>query len=621
MGKYKQSLIVFLLLLLITALMSLKVPGVFYIYVFILGLIGAYFVFKHSDHAHASLIFLTSFFWGSGLIILLSSIFAIVSIPIRSYILWIPVLLLIPLLWLRPVNFSTIIVKPDKWEILLLVFAFASVISHVISVSSFNTPMLHDPITHASRAKEIYSTGLINYFYSPGLHVLSALGMMADEVNVASYVLIITNLFNALGFVPVYLFILNTFKNQWFALTSSVIFMIAPFPTDFFWKSGKNALVIAIPFMFFLLFIASMKINKKLKFVLVNALTFILIMAHYPTAAVGVIAVFFVLLVTDGIKGVSSMILGALMGGVWGLIKMKYEVTTMQDDVVTVSSVQGFSFDSLGKFFRGIYPHISAQYQFPLHEVFFFVGLLGLILMALMIIKDRKYISITGFVLGYLLLMYVIKSTNLISFLYVVYESQLLTFFIFIYLGVAFVIGRGLFSWLANRNRTMNIVVVLFFLSVVFVRQAEIFQVYRSEQSAKNMVSDDDLQAFEWISENIDQNDIILNNAQKNNKQIFVFASDGGAWIPVFTGRKIAMPFTEFTAKNTHENYEVYSRIREGSNTCSDIDFLLNKGIKYYYKDSQPVYGPQIDVSVGDDGFKLIKSFDLANFYEIVPCD
>ena len=81
------------------------------------------------------------------------------------------------------------------------------------------------------------------------------------------------------------------------------------------------------------------------------------------------------------------------------------------------------------------------------------------------------------------------------------------------------------------------------------------------------------------------------------------------------------MPFTEFTAKNTHENYEVYSRIREGLYSCLDIDYFIDKGIKYYYKDSKPVYGPQIDVSEGDFGFKLIKSFDAVKLYEIVPCE
>lgn len=621
MNKYKQSLIIFSSLLIVTTLMTLKVPGFFYIYLLVLGAIIAFCVLKNSDQARLTYIVLSAFIWGSGAVILLSSFFAFFSIPIRLYILWLPVLLLIPLLWLRPVNLSKLFIKPDKWEVLLLVFAVASVLSHVLSITAFETPMLHDPMTHASRAKEIFNTGLINYFYSPGLHILSALGMMTDGVNVASYILVITNLFNALGFIPVYLFILNTFKNQWFAILSGVIFLIAPFPSDFFWRSGKNALVIAIPFMFFLLYVASLMIDRRLKLVIVNVLAFTLVLVHYPTAAVGLIGVFFVLLVTDGIKGISNMIIGGLLGGVWGLQKMKYEVATMQGDVVSVTSAPDISFESLGNFFKDIYPHITSQYQFPLNDLFFIVGLIGLFLMTLMIIKDRKYFSVTGFVLGYLLLMFIIKSTILITFLYVVYESQLVTFFIFIYIGVAFVIGKGLFTWLSDQKQILNAVVIFFVLSIVIVRQAEIFQVYRSEQSAKNMVSENDLRAFEWISENVDQNDIILNNAQKNSKQIFVFASDGGAWIPVYTDHKIAMPFTEFTAKNTHENYEVYLRIREGTYTCSDIDFFLNKGIKYYYKDSQPVYGPQFDVSEDEVGFELKKSFDSATIYEIVPCD
>jgi len=619
--KYRINIIILFFLLVVVLLLTLKVKGVFYIYLFSLGAISAFLITKKTASVSLVELLITALFWGSGIIILISALFALLSIPIRAYVLYTPLIFLIPLLCLKPMDFSTIRMKPDRWEISLYVLALVSIVSHVISIADFQTPMLHDPITHASRAKEIYNTGLINYFYSPGLHILSALGMMADGVNVAGYVLILTNLFGAFGFIPVFFYVKNVFQNQWFAITSALIFLIAPFPADFFWKSGKNALVIAIPFMFFMLYIASKDISPRLKFLVINALTFILILIHYPTAAIGLIGLFFILLVKDGIRGLGNISVGLGLGLVWGLIKMRFEVSTMQGDVVSVNSPLGITLNSVGQFFKSMYPHVASQYQFPLHDIFFFAGLSGLLLMLIIAFKDKKYLSIAGFFAGYLLLMFLIKSTALVSFLYVVYESQLLTFFIFIYIGVAFILGRLIFSALVKWNKNISYALILIVLAFVMFRNYQIFTKYRTEQAAKDMVSESDLKAFEWISNNLGMSDIILNNAQKNNKQIFVFASDGGAWIPVFTDRRIAMPFTEFTAKNTHENYDVYTRIRDDAYNCSDIEKLLDKGIKYYYRDSEPVYGPQIDVAEDELQFKLIKSFDSAKIYEIIPCD
>jgi argonaute-like protein implicated in RNA metabolism and viral defense len=83
------------------------------------------------------------------------------------------------------------------------------------------------------------------------------------------------------------------------------------------------------------------------------------------------------------------------------------------------------------------------------------------------------------------------------------------------------------------------------------------FSTYRENNPKKNMVSGNDIAAFNWINENLGDDCHILNNAAKNNRSYIVYASDGAAWISVFTDCEIAMPFTEFSSVTTHQNLNI----------------------------------------------------------------
>ncbi len=146
------------------------------------------------------------------------------------------------------------------------------------------------------------------------------------------------------------------------------------------------------------------------------------------------------------------------------------------------------------------------------------------------------------------------------------------------------------------------------------------FSTYREEQSKKNMVSGNDIAAFNWINEYLGDDCHILNNAAKNNQSYIVYASDGAAWIPVFTDCEIAMPFTEFSSVTTHQNFEYYSRLLDGTYTCEDISRLIEQGIFYYYKDSQGVYGPQLNPEELVDNFSKVYEENGIKIYSIVPC-
>ena len=162
-------------------------------------------------------------------------------------------------------------------------------------------------------------------------------------------------------------------------------------------------------------------------------------------------------------------------------------------------------------------------------------------------------------------------------------------------------------------------VVIGLVLVTVVASSVNVYQTYRRKQTNLNAVSINDLEAYQWLDKELNDG-IILNNAAQNERAFIVFASDGGAWIPAFTDSEIAMPFTEFSSEETHENYQDYLALVEDPHSCEAIGDLVSKDIHYYYKDSQGVFGPVFDPAGNPENFKPIYAMDGIEIFEIVPC-
>ncbi len=608
-------------LLLVGVGIHMAIPYFFYFYILFVGFFLAYYILKDTKFNRISILFLSSFFWSSCLLISLTGLVALSSIPVSLWMLWIPLVFLGILVFFNPPEFKKIEMKFEVVDILLLILGFVSVYSRVFSVIGYLVPILHDPIAHAVWAKQIYETGLINYFYSPGLHILSALGMMADGVNVSKYILLVTNIFNALSFVPVYLFVKSYFKDKKFALLSAAIFVIAVFPAKFFWAAGKNGLVMAIPVMFLALFIASLEFNKISKAIVLNLLIFSLILMHYPVAFIALIGIFFVLLYRDGLKGLFNIILGCGLGLVWGLIKMQYQITHMEESVSTFSGGTPLTLKNILAFGTSTYLQVQNFLNFPLGNFLFLFGFVGLIIMTLITLKKKRHLYFMLFFYINLLLTAVISFSGKLSSLRIVASTQHLTLFVFIYIGAAFLFAKVILPYLLQLNKRFLLIFYSLLVLLASFSSYRVYLKYRDYQRDLNMVYEEDLEVFEWMNENIEVENVILNNAMISDRKSVVFASDGGAWIPVFTDLQIATPFSEFSSQNTHDNYEIYSKIFKGEYSCKDIDTLLDRNITYYYHGSKGVFGGEIIPEEKDPNFELVHSVGEARLYRIVPCE
>jgi len=614
------SLISFLTMILI----ALGVRGSFYVYLVVNGMILACYGLTGTAYCKFPVVLLTSIFWSSGFIIAISGLFALISIPIGYWILWIPFGIILMLLFTNPLSFKRTFFKFDLFEWILFLFLVVSLLAHIYSVRGFVAPILHDPMSHAAWAKLIYNTGFVSHYYSPGLHILAAFGMGVDNISVVTYVLIITNLFNAIMFIPVYYFIKGYFKSKWFSFISSALFLIGSFPAKFFWEAGKNALIIAMGFSFFLFFIASLALSKKKKFLIMNFLIFTLILIHYPMAIIGVIGVSFILVYKNGFKGLLNLSGGIAAGLIWIIVFVGDELTNRVANAPRNSSFLDFrlSFSGLLNLFRGTYNATKFPFQSESARFILLLGILGLIIMMIMAINKKRFLFFVGFVCANIFLMFILRTYPLLEKLWIVYSTQLLSFFIFYYIGAAFLLAEVISPYIFKQNKYISYFILISIITLVGFRSYQTYLDYRIQQDRKNLVQEADLIVFDWIKNNLPDDIIIVNNAiigGTNNGS--VFPSDAGGWLPAFSDRDIAMPFTTFNSERNLEIYQVYEDILTDSYSCDDIRYLRGEGFTYYFKGSRQIFGPQVLPEENYPEFSLLFAVDGAKLYEILPCN
>jgi hypothetical protein len=616
---YLSSLIFVFLLSTITILVLCRISYAYYFYIFILGFIISYYLLRETQFKNIIYLMLLSFLIGSGVLIILSGIIAIIYIKIRLWLVIIPVFSLILIIYKFPVQLEKGYFIFDISSFLLLGIAILSIISHVISIYYFEAPMLHDPMSHATWAKRIVDTGMINYFYSPGLHILSALGEMSGSFGVAKQVLILTNIFNALSFFPVFLFLQSYFNRNWFAIISSTLFVVASYPSNFFWTAGKNGLILAIPFLFLLLFFASLKMKTAFKIAVCNSLLIILVLIHYPSAFVSFIGIVIIsfLLNEERLRGCLNYMPSTILGILYGIEKVgyKYQPNIISNDIVNIKFP---SFSSLVEFSKRTF---LDRVPFFIGNYLYIIGICGLLIMSLIMLKDKKYMIFIVILSANVLSMYIIYSVTF-SPLLPIYSAQVLLAFCAIYIGVGFLIGEIIIPFISSYDKRFDILFYcVLFLCVVYFSYGTFIQ-YRTQQTRKNVVSQEDIAVFNWINNNLNPGQKIINNSITSRG--IVFPTDGGAWLEVFTHNKIAMPFTDATLASTKQISQFYSMLSTDPASCDARNYFTSQGYQYYYQGSLAVYGPSIVIPqelLSNHVYKLLYQNGSARLFQISDCN
>jgi hypothetical protein len=624
-----RYLVLVILFLLFTGVFLLMKTGFEWSFYFLILLIGFGYnqiiFFQKLTFFHSLML---SWFTGSVILIVYVGLTNFPGIPINgvTILIFFIISVVIFILNINHYRLTSISFKIDKFDCFAALVALLAIGAKVVSIKDFYAPIVHDPMSHAEWAKSIVETGFISYFYSPGLHILAAAGEITGGFNVARQTLFITNIFNALIGIPIYILLKEGIKKDWWAVSAIILFSLGTYPTNLYFTAGKNSFIMSVSLviLIFYILICTKKHNWK-TILFTNALVYALIITHYPNGFIAAILIgSYYLFNFRLIKQALLLIPGFFLGASWGFIKYSLFFAKIVNPIyanyrnLTPQWSIRYIKDTIISTWNGCTICLGTS---TLSIVILILSLIGL--MSLVFYMNRKKEN-RWMVFG----LAIFISTMLIIGLFkidsikIIYITQMLFSFTFFYLSAAFAISHFIIPFFEKRWRYTYIPIILLMTIISVISARNIYKKYQSEQLASNMVTKYDMDVFEWIESNIDKNEIILNNGIMGFEGI-VFPTDSGAWIPAFTFNKIAIPFSEFSTLNTYENHILHQAIIKDPGNCDILDQFIKKGITYYYRGRNEIYGPSLRI---DEEYLAINLYELlyksneAKIYKINGC-
>jgi len=520
-------------------------------------------------------------------------------------------------------------IKIDKWDYLILILFVCALIAKVYSVASFEVPGLHDPITHAFFSKSIAETGYINYFYSPGLHIISAFGKMFNGYDVTKQILYITNFFNAYLGVVIYLFIKHSFKKNIWAISSSILFFLGYYPAMFFVNAGKNSLVFAIVLLFFFFFLIGEYRRKKSVpiLILANLAIMSIFLTHYPTgvfALTYLLAVFFVDFKKEKFRTV-LLGLGVLLGLAWMIKTYHYNIDAATESAIVNSkplyTLPNDVFYQTIDFLKSVW-NAQIYKNTLLSKIVAFSSLSGFLLISIKALKNRENIILPLWTLFSLLLSLVLYLFSINPIL-IVLETYTISLFIYTYL-FAGIVPQFFYDLVSKKinKKILNICFAIFVVIAGVFLSKKMYKTFYERNNMHNVIQESDIRSFEWINNNIPDEEKFLINANGNDG--LVFSTDGGGWIEVFTDNEISTPFYDYGSKSTDENVDLYYELKNNLGDCNLIEKFIDRGYKYYFQGSKPVFDKWLGEQrqLLDSGrFELLFDEGNTEIYKLIPCE
>ena len=471
-------------------------------------------------------------------------------------------------------------------------------------------PPLHDPAAHAIWSKSILDTGYITYFYSPGLHLLTVFSSILSGVGIPKHLIYITNFFNAYAGVGFFLFIVKVFRDRFWAVFAAAMFTFGYYPTLFYTNAGKNALVVAVAMLPIAMLFAWYAITPKYELsiyeqsIIPSIMFSSLFLVHYPSiyiymTFVAGVAVYALISATDSnsrfhaqiliIKKIlTSHALGAIVIIAWVLHVYRYYIAESRFSVdIEGSTSTLLSFPTtvwFGRVLSNIWSETLFFDKSPGHFllIVFIVGFLWL-----NICKKKARFTMLWFEI-YLAGILAIDVFSL-GVAGLIRETAILSFFVFTVIGSSALFALLVPIFKGRAGTAVKILGVSAVMILAIFMTAGIYNEYTDTQRTMAVVTDADVTAMEWIQKNISHKDIILNRAVMNNG--FLYGTDAGYWIPVYTDRKVEFSFLAQKDENAFRTYDTYIKLVENPGSEILARDLESRGIRYIYFGSKSPYG------------------------------
>jgi len=504
---------------------------------------------------------------------------------------------------------------------LLFVVAF---VVRVLSIKEFSTPILHDPIAHSLWAKSIAQNESIDFFYSPGLHLIVAFLYKATNISIPYILNIVTNSFNALSVLTWGLVTLMITRNKIMAVMVSLFMFIIPIPSMLYVNSGKNALIFAImiaPIIFFAMneYYKKPKLqNSVLLFVSLAGLFLI----HYPTFGyIFLIALSFTAL---SIPLVNRLICRGNLLFSWRknlylstsvllfvIVWFMFQTKQNPDNLVPINygRILHVTPALIKQSFLGNYTEFK---NFANSFSTWYIPVFGVALLYLVGQQKNKIWAVT------MILVFWILSTPLIIRIFgldtftIIRETGLLLFFQAFTMAVALTISllwpKHRLSIITRSFYILTILVVVLFSALLQ------YTTYKKTSTALETVNRYDLKAYQWINDNNINGNFIINETRAKNN--IIYPTDGGMWLPVYTKNDVTANFLRFSENSTKQTYRLYENLKNNTHLYKSLNSLINLGYVYYYAD-QPVFGTELDKTIFNDTGTLIYKNKEVSIYKL----
>lgn len=562
-------------------------------------------------------------------------IFAIVNIPINIFFFLIFVVISF-FAFLKFKVFKNINLKVKDYDYLVLFLFFVALIAKVYPLRNSYAAPLHDPIAHSMMARNIVNTGLIEYFYSPGLHIIAAFGELSKGFDVAKQVMILSGVFSAYSGIAAYVFVKNFFKDKVWGLVTAILFSVGYYPAMLTFNAGKNTFIMAIPILFFVMFAITQYIKfKNWKVLAISGVAIAsLFLTHYPMAVIGSVfvgVVFLVYLKEFRWKGL-LIILGILFGLGWAARSYRYQVALVELLVNPERTSVGY-LSNFGNLSASIFFFLNKSKDYLLsnlkdsnwNKVPTILGILAFLVIPIKNTLKMSLREITIFLfVSFCFLLFLFLSILDLSLFTILFETYFLSFSIYLYILCGFIcalITKHLLECFTCKSKIEGVLIgvlifVITFLSILSYRKTVDYM------REANYLNSSDVEVFQWIEKNIDKKDKILINS--HSWMEVIFSSDAGGYLEIFTGNKISAPFYEYDHKETLKNHILYENLKEDINNCEYRNGFVDRGYPYYYQGSLPIYSPYIaekEVLIESSSFEVIKEVDNSVLYKIIECD
>ncbi|HSM01054.1 MAG TPA: DUF6541 family protein [Acidimicrobiia bacterium] len=527
------------------------------------------------------------------------------------------------------------------FAVISLVFGLA-LLSRVASTFGVLAPILWDPYAHSWMTQSILETGTIEYFYAPGLHILSNFLAEATGSTAPLTVHYVTNVASAFSIVSWSLAALIITRRRTMAVAVAIFMFLGPYPERLYLEQGKNAFVLALallPLVFIALALMAKRPTRTRGLALGGAVLVLFFVHHGTFLFVTVLTGFGVLVAAwsrrraprrDLLALLRSFVwavgLVAVVGGLWLSLGL-WDVNVSNDPIATFDYGGGY-LDRLGGAIEAAYLAIrDAPYHSALDQLPLITG--ALIVVAVLgrgiVRTGALVVAAAGFLTPVLF-----PFVSLPLFNYLSREAASLLLLPLFTLAYAAAIQAAIDAVeppavapaSARRGRTRRsiaIAVPVLLLAaavpVVSAHAVDTYDEFERESREQAMVTVDDTIAFGWIRDNLGPDPGFVNNAIRGSgiRSHAIFAADAGMWLPVFTSATVSMDFLSFASSRTHENFALFEALQSEEGALEAARALNARGYDYYYHTTDGLLGSPIDIDRirGYEGVELEELFSF----------